>query len=588
MKDIFDKIDAMKKKEISLSAYELKELISKAPAKALEKLAEDDDADVRSCVASNNRAPATVLEKLAGDAAKKVRCSVAYNDNTPPSVLEKLAGSAAADVRRSVASNNNTPAAVLEKLARDKEMYVRCDVASNNNTPAAVLEKLAGDATENVRRSVAYNDNTPAAVLEKLAKDEDWKIRDGVAEHPNTPAVALEKLARDRKPDIKIHVAEHPNTPAAALGMLAREDDWNIRYRVAEHPNTPAAVLKKLAGDKEMYVRSCVANNDHTPAAVLEKMANDDAVVRNFAKLPNPKKFNDLVNIWSKLKAECGELMCGGLIYGHNIKLMDGELARAQWGRVIRTKKIPTAKLNRCGEIFCGPLFVSEKHSWPESNGKHMLPLFQINLNYWGRIMKMDFGAGVLQVWACQVDISKQIVRVLPHEDVKKKYLIREIPEPILAIDEDYPNSIPITWRESDEGESWAITGYGEKHFAVQLWKDDIDDCLPNLEVEVKQGRKLVRVPVEMTEQKRKRIQILVEKFKVLANEACKDFETWSDSIGGSFSPIQYNASERPPVLLNVETDYEPYFWGDSGNAQIFYEKQPDGSFKYSFEWRCS
>lgn len=295
--------------------------------------------------------------------------------------------------------------------------------------------------------------------------------------------------------------------------------------------------------------------------------------------LRKPKKFNDFVKAWDKLKTECSESFreC-------DIPDMDGRLARAQWGRVIRTKEIPTAKLNRCGEIYCGPVFVSEKHPWPESDGKHMLPLFQINLDKWGRIMKMDFGTGVLQVWASQVDIWGRTVRVLPPEDVKKEYLVREIPEPVLAIKDDSPNSIPITWRENDRGTSWAITGYEKRHFAVQLWKGNVNGIVES----IKNAYKPKHVSAGMSMQKAKKIKTLIAKFKKLGMEAVRDFETQSDSIGGSFSPIQYFAYERPPVLMSIGTSYEPYFWGDSGNAQLFYEKQPDGSFEYSFDWSCS
>lgn len=295
--------------------------------------------------------------------------------------------------------------------------------------------------------------------------------------------------------------------------------------------------------------------------------------------LRNPKKFNDFVKVWHELKTECGESLSE-----HDVKAMDGRLARAQWGRAIRTKKIPTAKLNRCGEIFCGPLFVSEKYPWPESKGKHMLPLFQINLDKWGRIMKMDFGAGILQVWAGQVDTWDQTLRVLPPEDVKKEHLVREIPEAVLAIEEDFPNSIPITWRENDRGTSWAITGYEKRHFAVQLCKDDVNDIVKGLE----KAYKPKQVSAGMSTQKVKKIKTLIEKFKKLGIEAVRDFDDQSDSIGGSFSPIQYFAYQCSPVLMSIETSYEPYFWGDSGNAQLFYKKQPDGSFEYSFNWSCS
>lgn len=309
--------------------------------------------------------------------------------------------------------------------------------------------------------------------------------------------------------------------------------------------------------------------------------------------LRNPKKFNGLVKAWNELKAECGESL-----YERDVKMRDGRLARAQWGRKIVMEETSTTKLNRCGEILCGPLFVSEKHSWPESNGEHMLPVLQINLDKCGRIMKMDFGTGILQVWNYQGS-PENIVRVLPPEDVKKEYLVREIPEPILAIEDDSFFFTPITWRENDEGSSGAITGYGKKHFEVQ--EGDAGVYITGLEVKVeekrvrkfagqgkgkspwqwvKQGRKSVWIPVEADKRKLKRIQMLIEKVEKLEMEIQRDFQISGSGIGGSFSPYRYFAYERPPVLLNIWPS-EPHFF----DAQLFYEKQPDGSFKYSFEF---
>lgn len=298
--------------------------------------------------------------------------------------------------------------------------------------------------------------------------------------------------------------------------------------------------------------------------------------------LRSPKKFNDLVKVWNELKTGCGESL-----WEHDVKRMDGRLARAQWGRAIKMEKIPTAKLNRCGEIFYGPVFVSEKHPWPESEGRLMLPVLQINLDKWGRIMKMDFGTGILQVWDCQVNISKLTVRVLPPHDVKKEYLVKEIPETVMALDEGrlgMSNAVPLKWRECDGGTSWHITGYEKRHFAVQLRKDDVNYIVETLEDAYKQKQ----VSAGMSTQRVKKIKTLIAKLKKLGMEAVKAFEDRPDSIGGSFSPIQYFAYERPPVLMYIETSYDPYCWGDSGNAQLFYEKQPDGSFKYSFDWSCS
>ena len=55
--------------------------------------------------------------------------------NTPPKVLEKLANDEDVEVRYYVADNPNTPPEVLEKLSNDKMCIVRYVVAQNPNTP---------------------------------------------------------------------------------------------------------------------------------------------------------------------------------------------------------------------------------------------------------------------------------------------------------------------------------------------------------------------------------------------------------------------------------------------------------------------
>ena len=64
---------------------------------------------------------------------------------TSPEELEKLAVDEDENVRTLVAENENTPVLTLEKLAADEDEGVRDGVAENQNTPIAVREKLATD-----------------------------------------------------------------------------------------------------------------------------------------------------------------------------------------------------------------------------------------------------------------------------------------------------------------------------------------------------------------------------------------------------------------------------------------------------------
>ena len=191
----------------------------------MEKLAEDEDEDVRLRVARNANTPASVLEQLAADENWQVRFNVAENMNTPLSVLEKLAEDDERDIRNYVAKNENTSVSILEKLADDKDDYLRINVAEHKNTSVSVLEKLAVDENWQVREKVAQNNNTPVSLLEKLGNDEEQAVRYWVAQNENTPVSVLEKLAGDEEEDIRQQVAENKSTPVSVLERMGMIKD---------------------------------------------------------------------------------------------------------------------------------------------------------------------------------------------------------------------------------------------------------------------------------------------------------------------------------------------------------------------------
>ena len=186
--------------------------------------------------------------------------------------LEKLAEDEDEDVRLRVARNANTPASVLEQLAADENWQVRFNVAENMNTPLSVLEKLAEDDERDIRNYVAKNENTSVSILEKLADDKDDYLRINVAEHKNTSVLVLEKLAADENWQVREKVAQNNNTPVSLLEKLGNDEEQAVRYWVAQNENTPVSVLEKLAGDEEEDIRQQVAENKSTPVSVLERM----------------------------------------------------------------------------------------------------------------------------------------------------------------------------------------------------------------------------------------------------------------------------------------------------------------------------
>lgn len=63
------------------------------PVEILERLARDEDARVRSMVATKRKLDPTTLEALSSDPDDAVRAAVARHINTPRPVLERLATS---------------------------------------------------------------------------------------------------------------------------------------------------------------------------------------------------------------------------------------------------------------------------------------------------------------------------------------------------------------------------------------------------------------------------------------------------------------------------------------------------------------
>ena len=92
---------------------------------------------------------AKMLVSNAGDDIESMSVNealnLAKNKNTSPEILEKLAEDEDKNVRKAVAKNPKTPVDILKKLVEDKKWEVRYEVAENPNTPVEALRKLADD-----------------------------------------------------------------------------------------------------------------------------------------------------------------------------------------------------------------------------------------------------------------------------------------------------------------------------------------------------------------------------------------------------------------------------------------------------------
>ena len=96
------------------------------PDGVINALAEDEDRDVRSCVAANPLSPKHLLATLAQDTDASVRARAAGNSSIAADVLPSLAQDASSEVRARVVSNSSTYGKLLRWMAaNDADVEIR-------------------------------------------------------------------------------------------------------------------------------------------------------------------------------------------------------------------------------------------------------------------------------------------------------------------------------------------------------------------------------------------------------------------------------------------------------------------------------
>ena len=156
--------------------------ISKRPFKeeeipVLETLLHDPSSTVRMLILWNYTLPDEVLLPLVNDEEVEVRKNLA-GVLSDTNALDRLAHDEDADVRFAVAENPATDSGTLHFLANDEDRYVKSAVAANKNTDNSDLKLLATDIHPNVRYSVAKNLKTPKDILEILSNDKFGVVRE--------------------------------------------------------------------------------------------------------------------------------------------------------------------------------------------------------------------------------------------------------------------------------------------------------------------------------------------------------------------------------------------------------------------------
>jgi hypothetical protein len=273
-----------------------------APANLLERLSDNNlCTEIRAYLASNPQTPLSIIEKLAKDNNEQVRVGIAQNPNTPASILERLAKETSFDIRQAIAQNPNTPAKLvaylqylqvarnaaenpntppdeLEVLASHDSNWILEAVAANPSTPISVLQQLLSTNPEisQILQTVVRDSTTPLSRLEQLADMEDNNICSGIATNPNMPMHLKVELAwsKSASESVCLAFASNPNTPVGILKLIV-EQSHSGRFLALSNPNMPVSILEQWARNENAEICLAIAQNPNTPGKLLEQLAKN-------------------------------------------------------------------------------------------------------------------------------------------------------------------------------------------------------------------------------------------------------------------------------------------------------------------------
>lgn len=241
------------------------------------------------------------------------------------------------------------------------------------------------------------------------------------------------------------------------------------------------------------------------------------------------------------------------------------------WRPII--EEVADDKVDRLGEVIMGPLYTCQEYPWPEASGFPMAPLIQLDLRRASEIGGLHLGDGLLQVWMPHEAVSTPLfIRVVPRDsvDVSKLTLAIEIPtnmSPLQKRDEVWSDEL----EEFVPRQSFQITGYEAGRFTCQI-AHQIQD---NYQADVLSVNSVTQTLIKDFD----------KKLKPLLKKGAKGFHPGDCHLFGTFVRLQYSAMEVPKPLFCFESDDLGFMWGDSGNAQLFYEISNDGKVSFSFDW---
>ena len=130
-------------------------------------LSRDKNEIVSAQAVGHSAAPPELVNQAVESTSARVRCYAALSSKISEDNLDILSNDEDGEVRGCVAQNRKTRTATLIKLSLDKRAEVRSAVASRIND-VETIKRLGKDRNASVRREVAQNQNAPVDLLKDL------------------------------------------------------------------------------------------------------------------------------------------------------------------------------------------------------------------------------------------------------------------------------------------------------------------------------------------------------------------------------------------------------------------------------------
>jgi hypothetical protein len=277
------------------------------------QLAEHADPLIRGAlVAGGEHGGRELFERLINDPNKHVRTCLAESDAVPMDLRARLAYDSDPEIRAALAGRwTRAPAAVHRILLTDPVASVRAAAcptyrarAPHPVPPADLFADLLDDPV--TRAGVVRHLDLTADMSLRLATDPDHKVRAQVAAHPQLPADLRDRLAEDPRAQVRVAIFARPDTPEpirhgihAALQQNIRglieetdglDDEATLRkiedYAAAMNLRTlhltwvSADALTYVASPYVCFRRSAAHSRTLPSEAVIRLLDDDESIVR--------------------------------------------------------------------------------------------------------------------------------------------------------------------------------------------------------------------------------------------------------------------------------------------------------------------